>query len=678
MSSLSSLYNSLSGLAGFTKALDNLSNNVANLNTPGYKGRDVFYRELAGGNPEQGVPGNGVEVGGGSIRFADGDTNQTGNATDLAVDGNGFFILRDQRDGVSQTYTRAGQFTFDADGYLIDASTEKRVAGINESGNLTDINIQDYRFSDPIVTSVAKLTGGLSSSATEGSVYPADDETPIELSLFDDAGRSVNVKLLFKKLEGRDWEVSIVDENDVQVAASQTLEFSDLGNPVTATHTFLRDIQLFNVLDELDYTSAFSAGEEVAFTDGTPESGDATSFEIDDAFFVTRDNGDIHFSNTGVYTFDDDGLLTDADTGFAVAAVTDAGGLEDFSLADSLTTPAVATTSVNIVGNIDASVENGIEVPSDTEDPFTFEVMGPEGELRTIQLQFLKESLTGWSVIAKNDIGGDLNNTAADGSGTGVVTFNAYDETNDALDGNVIPSQSEVIIEYAQDGHETFDFTLSFVDENGDSSFTAINEQVSDLSGAMADGKEVGVLTTASFDEDGIVTVNYSNGEVEVLQRLAVVDPQGQVINDVEFDFSGVASQSTTSSIEVSEIDGRSKGLLSDSRFDENGQLILSYSNEDVYEAEYVALAHFSDLGDLVSVGDTQFRLSEGGNIIIGRPNDEGLGKIQGGAIELSNVELSREFADIIIVQRGYQASSQVLNVTNQILEELYNSVKGR
>ncbi|OUS03255.1 hypothetical protein A9Q81_07665 [Gammaproteobacteria bacterium 42_54_T18] len=681
MSSLSSLYNSLTGLTGFTKALDNLSNNVANLNTPGYKGRDVFYRELAGGNPERGIPGNGVQVDGGSVRFSAGDSNATGNSTDLFIDGNGFFILRDGRggttsSGTAQTYTRAGQFTFGENGFLIDASTEKRVAGITVGGKLTDINIQDHLTSDPIVTSLAKISGSLSSTAAEGTTFPADDQDPIELSLFDSAGRNVAVHLSFEKLDGTDWQVMVTDTNGVQLASTQTLEFSNLGNAITETETFLANIQLFDVLEQTELSDSFKPGGDVEFTEGTPESGSATTFTIEDAFFIIRDEGDVQFSNTGTYQFDDKGFLVDPDTGFRVAARTDSGKIEDFSIKDALTTPAASTTKVNVTGNLDASVDNGVEIPPEGGELFTIEVMSPEGEIRTIQLQFLKESSTStktaWSVIAMDADGNEF------GTNDGSVSFNLFDADDDALNGEVITNESGVTISYVVDGQESFDFDLVFTDEDGVGTFTAINEQTSIIAGERADGKTVGELTTGSFDEKGVLTVNYSNGDAEVLQQIAVVRPEGEVINDVTFDFSGVTTNTTPSEVEVADIDGRSKGLLVDSRFDENGQLILTYSNEDVVESDYVALAHFSDLNDLISAGDTQFRLTHGGNISIGRPNDEGLGKIKGGFIELSNVELSREFADIIIVQRGYQASSQVLNVTNQILEELYNSVKGR
>ena len=142
---LGALYKAMSGLNAFTKGLDNLSNNVANLNTTGYKANDVFYRELTGkgdsGNSNetgsQILTGQGVEVGGTKVRFADGELAETGEDTDLAISGNGLFILRD---GTDEYYTRAGEFELDSDGYLVDPGTGLRVAKIDESGNLQDIH----------------------------------------------------------------------------------------------------------------------------------------------------------------------------------------------------------------------------------------------------------------------------------------------------------------------------------------------------------------------------------------------------------------------------------------------------------------------------------------------------------------------------------------------------------
>ena len=98
---LGTLYKSMSGLDSFTKGLNNLSNNVANLNTAGFKANDLFYRELEG-NEQFGssgddggiIPdGQGVTVGGSKIRFVEGELAETGNDSDFAISGNGFFIL---------------------------------------------------------------------------------------------------------------------------------------------------------------------------------------------------------------------------------------------------------------------------------------------------------------------------------------------------------------------------------------------------------------------------------------------------------------------------------------------------------------------------------------------------------------------------------------------------------
>lgn len=85
------LYNSLSGLFSFSKSLDTVSNNVANMNTPGFRGSDSFFENLAGEH--------GTRIVGAGLRTTAGDLRQTGNATDVAVDGSGYFVLRDSTEG---------------------------------------------------------------------------------------------------------------------------------------------------------------------------------------------------------------------------------------------------------------------------------------------------------------------------------------------------------------------------------------------------------------------------------------------------------------------------------------------------------------------------------------------------------------------------------------------------
>src|SRR2546425_5444397 len=126
-----SVYVGMTGLESYAKGLNVISNNVANLNTPGFKSSqlqfaDLFYRNsdagLGAGNPQEQI-GAGVGTGGTFLNFQQGEARQTGNDLDLLINGPGLFVLR--KDGET-FYSRAGQFEFDKDGYLVDQTTKAR------------------------------------------------------------------------------------------------------------------------------------------------------------------------------------------------------------------------------------------------------------------------------------------------------------------------------------------------------------------------------------------------------------------------------------------------------------------------------------------------------------------------------------------------------------------------
>lgn len=87
-----------------------------------------------------------------------------------------------------------------------------------------------------------------------------------------------------------------------------------------------------------------------------------------------------------------------------------------------------------------------------------------------------------------------------------------------------------------------------------------------------------------------------------------------------------------------------------------------------------IALANFSNPAGLDKVGDTAFRAStNSGAVQLGAPGSGRLGTLQGGVIEMSNVDLAQEFTNLIIAQRGFQATSRVITTSDQVLEELVN-----
>lgn len=172
---LDSIYIGMSGLINFSRGLSNISNNVANLNTPGYKGsqlefHDLFYRySYSGSNDQQSTPyaqGAGVKTGATSLRFTQGEFRQTGNDLDVAINGNGFFVLR--KDG-DTFYTRNGQFSFDDAGFLVNGDDKARVAS-NSGGGFADINISGKRSNSANATTKVEFANSLSVGSTTYSV----------------------------------------------------------------------------------------------------------------------------------------------------------------------------------------------------------------------------------------------------------------------------------------------------------------------------------------------------------------------------------------------------------------------------------------------------------------------------------------------------------------------------
>jgi flagellar hook protein FlgE len=144
-----SLNSGVSGLQQFQSRIDVIGNNIANSNTLGFKSSRIDFADALSQTMQQsGTNGSGaIQVGGGVItsairgNFTNGMVSQTEGPTDLAIEGNGFFVVRNAADG-STFVTRAGDFHFDTQGYLVTTSG-LRVQGYTDAALTTvgDIKI---------------------------------------------------------------------------------------------------------------------------------------------------------------------------------------------------------------------------------------------------------------------------------------------------------------------------------------------------------------------------------------------------------------------------------------------------------------------------------------------------------------------------------------------------------
>ncbi len=229
---LRSLFSGISGLRAHQTMLDVTGNNIANVNTAGFKASQTQFQDtlsqvvnnagaaqvgLGGTNPAQ--VGLGVRVAGITTNFAQGSSQLTNRSTDMMISGDGFFTLRN---GNEQLYTRAGSFNFDAlgqlvtgDGSLVQGWAADPTGAVDTNGPLTDLRLPIATLMGARATTATEFKGNLPSDAADGSV--AGTKATVlnrTVEVFDAAGNPRTLALQFTKVPvtdadgGSAWELA--------------------------------------------------------------------------------------------------------------------------------------------------------------------------------------------------------------------------------------------------------------------------------------------------------------------------------------------------------------------------------------------------------------------------------------------------------------------------------------
>lgn len=225
----------LSGMQAYSKGLQIISNNVTNLNTPGYKAATTSFSDMfnsgAGGMSfsSGGQSGNGVRIGPSEMNFTQGTLQQTSGDLDLAIDGRGFLVLLD---GDKSFYARTGQFFVDQDGFLTEQGTTLRLAVLDASGRPTSLNLASKRTNAPVATTKITFADNLSSAATAATVP--------DVKVFDSSGaaHTWQVKLTPDAANPGHWTVSATDETGATVGTSTISFTGSVIDAATAQVTF--------------------------------------------------------------------------------------------------------------------------------------------------------------------------------------------------------------------------------------------------------------------------------------------------------------------------------------------------------------------------------------------------------------------------------------------------------
>ena len=157
--------------------------------------------------------------------------------------------------------------------------------------------------------------------------------------------------------------------------------------------------------------------------------------------------------------------------------------------------------------------------------------------------------------------------------------------------------------------------------------------------------------------------------------------PAGMTAFPIKLDFSGTTSSdlgaaTTPSSIAVNNVNGYAAGTLVSETFNSSGTLVATYSNGQTANGPTLALAYFNSEQDLTETSGNNFVAGNPSEAKFGIAGTGTLGTITAGSIEGSNVNLSQEFSNLIVMQRGYQAASQVLSTANDMIQTLFDMKK--
>jgi flagellar hook protein FlgE len=283
---LRSLYSGISGLRGHQQMMDITGNNIANVNTAGFKSSQGVFEDTlsqmlkAAGSP-QGANGGtnpaqvglGMRMAGVSTNFGQGAAQTTGRSTDLMIQGDGFFVVRS---GSDQLYTRSGSFSFDANGSLVTPEGANVRGWIGNKGVIdtnaptTDIKLPFGTLLSPKPTDSVTVAGNLPADTTS--------TTPIVTSIttYDSQGNPRTLSASYDKVDSTHWNVTLSDGINPAVGPT-AITFDPTGANPDITHID------FNGLMDVDVSgvTSYAGSSTVAATEQTGAAmGSLQSFTI--------------------------------------------------------------------------------------------------------------------------------------------------------------------------------------------------------------------------------------------------------------------------------------------------------------------------------------------------------------------------------------------------------------
>jgi flagellar hook protein FlgE len=288
---IASLFAGITGLNANAMAMRVIGDNIANVNTTAYKGNRASFANILstslGGETALRSVGRGVRFWDATTQWSQGSLENTANPTDLAINGKGFFVVRDLSG--SPLYTRAGQFRFDRNGYMITPDGLRlqgfAVDAQGNRGSLTDIVVSGERVSPPSATTEMSFAINLNSGSEENQTFSTTQ------SVYDSLGNAIPLTLTFTRgAAAGSWTVT----GEIPDTAGTGVAFNGAG---TLALTFDADGVLTSPADDVDVSLTLTNGASSTldfawdlYEDGV-YSGDLTGYASNSVTTFQYQNG---------------------------------------------------------------------------------------------------------------------------------------------------------------------------------------------------------------------------------------------------------------------------------------------------------------------------------------------------------------------------------------------------
>jgi len=710
---LKSLFSGVSGLQSHQVAMDIESNNIANVNTVGYKYSRANFSDLLAqtksiATAPQGALGgkNPVQIGLGSTVssatriFSQGSIQNSNKNTDVAIQGDGFFIISPDG-GNTYKYTRAGDFKFDAGGNFVDNNgfiaqgwlRDKVTGKVDSTAPITNINIAPGLTTPAQPTQVVSLKANLNSGALAKSFSPAfqvasgTPAAPFTAAnpAQDANGNPIASGNLGVMFNGTGNAFSL--QNGQGVWASFISSTSTSTNTVTTPAADDAQTIVFN-LDPTKSPSTATASFTLLAANSAAQNASVEAAAINAITGTTGITATINGTNNIVLT--NDNGTTSASHNINIASVSSTGGLvtafnatEDNQTAYKYTynsASATLGTGANKEFKTMADLRQALEsqarahgaTPANNKIKIIvnaqgkFEISNPTANADNYDLNL---KITGFSG------GGTTENTRFTTSMTAMNSVLAAGTAGKAFSQsfNAATHSSSIDIFDSLGSKHTLrmEFRKTALDRTTGSSWdiTITVPQPATIDTVAPTFEKKGSIR---FNNDGsLATFNPPNLSFSG-NNGSSPDQQVNLSFGTANAFDGMTSFDSPSSTSGISQDGFTGGDLVGIRIDQSGTLVGSFSNGRSFGLAQIGMAKFTNNEGLSANGGNVYnQTANSGDPIIGTAATAGRGFIQSSALEASNVDLSRALTQLIIIQRGFQANGKTITTSDQLLQTL-------